>query len=161
LLPQALNPAKPNAMPATITIWKGSLWLGGEVSTYPSLFAGGIDGYDSVKMAYTIDGGSNQNLNLAFLNNPVPNNDKWQTLATAGVAVCSMLSVGAHTINVRFNASDLDGNSLPASLNNSGNGWTTNFNVVAAPVPEPASGALILAGLGMIGVMAKRRRVVG
>jgi hypothetical protein len=42
-------------------------------------------------------------------------------------------------------------------LDNGGAGWNASVTVV----PEPASGALILAGLGMIGVMAKRRRVVG
>jgi hypothetical protein len=69
----------------------------------------------------------------------------------------STLDFGLHTINVRFNAFDTNGNSLPATLDNGGQGWTSTVTVV----PEPASGALILAGLGIIGVMAKRRRVVG
>ena len=66
-----------------------------------------------------------------------------------------------------FKGTDTDGRSGTSLLDNralsanNGPGWTANFNVVAAPVPEPTSGALILAGLGMLGFMAKRRRAVG
>jgi hypothetical protein len=55
------------------TIMKGTnLWLGGEVETFPSLANAGVNNYDSVKLAYSIDGGANQNLNLAFNSNPTP-----------------------------------------------------------------------------------------
>lgn len=35
---------------------------------------------------------------------------------------------------------------------------TLTYNIVAAPVPEPEAYAMLLAGLGMIGFMARRRR---
>ena len=35
---------------------------------------------------------------------------------------------------------------------------TVNVNIVAAPVPEPESWAMLLAGLGIIGATVRRRR---
>lgn len=37
---------------------------------------------------------------------------------------------------------------------------TTAFTVIAAPVPEPESAAMLLAGLGLMGFMARRRQSV-
>jgi hypothetical protein len=153
--------ANPDWTAGLASLMQGSsLWLGGEVSTFPNFAFGGNDSYDLVRLQYSIDGGSNNNLTLGGPTSS-GNNNTWQTLASSAgaVEIGSMLSVGAHTINVRFSAFDSNGNSSPVALDNNGNGWTTNFNVTA--VPEPASGALILAGLGMLGVMAKRRRVLG
>lgn len=39
-----------------------------------------------------------------------------------------------------------------------GASYTTTFNVMTSVVPEPASAALMLAGLGVMGVFARRRR---
>ena len=144
------------------SIMKGSfLWLGGQVVTSPT---GGAKGYDVVTMDYKIDNGMTHSVNLHFNTNVNGNtSDKWETLADsntpsfAGEEVGSTLELGTHMINVRFQAIDNSGITPVALLNNGGVGWDTTVTVV----PEPASGALILAGLGMIGVMAKRRRVVG
>lgn len=49
------------------------------------------------------------------------------------------------------------GGTLPlgSSINAS---YTSTFNVLTSVVPEPASVALMLAGLGVVGVLARRRR---
>ncbi len=151
------------------SIMQGSfLWLGGQVTTTPG--GGPANGFDVVTMDYKIDNGTTQSVNLKFNGNTNGNtSDMWETLATsttpsfAGVEVGSMLGFGTHMINVWFTAVDnsiASTSNVPSGtvlLDNGGQGWTASVTVV----PEPASGALILAGLGMIGVMAKRRRVVG
>ncbi len=137
-----------------------SLWLGGQVQTWPG--GGGPDSFDSVTMQYSIDGSAAQSLNLNWLRN-VGTNDQWETLASntgAAVDIGNMLSAGIHTITVSFQAIDNNGGSGTQLLNNNGLGWTSSINVLAAPVPEPSSAVLLLAGLGMLGTIARRRRTV-
>lgn len=49
------------------------------------------------------------------------------------------------------------GGSLPLGSSISAS-YTSSFNVLTSVVPEPASVALMLAGLGVVGVFARRRR---
>ena len=41
----------------------------------------------------------------------------------------------------------------------SGNGFTLNGDIIPAPVPEPTSYALLIAGLGSLGFMVRRKRL--
>ncbi len=150
------------------TIQQGtSLWLGGEVKSWPGLTkpVGLPDkpnanaSFDTMVMNYSIDGGTALSLNLLRTGVANTNDDLWQN-SGSGVDIASGLGIRNHTIKVSFAASDTNGGTGNSALDNGGQGWTANFDVVAAPVPEPTSGALILAGLGMLGFMAKRRRAV-
>ncbi|MBB3197062.1 FxDxF family PEP-CTERM protein [Roseateles terrae] len=69
-------------------------------------------------------------------------------LAQAGLS-------GAVTLTVEGYA----GGSLPVG-SGIGASYTGTFNVLTSAVPEPASAALLLAGLGAVGLVARRRRRV-
>ena len=58
-------------------------------------------------------------------------------------------AAGSEVYAYNANAGGISADSLPA------NG---SWSVVAAPVPEPQTYAMLLAGLGLVGVIARRRR---
>ena len=60
---------------------------------------------------------------------------------------------GGQTFAINFNTSDVSGNPISGYENTVNSSW----NLVAAPVPEPESYAMILAGLGLVGAIARRR----
>jgi hypothetical protein len=61
---------------------------------------------------------------------------------------------GGQVLAINFNASDANGNA-PFGFENTVN---SSWSLVAAPVPEPESYAMLLAGLGLLGGIARRRR---
>ena len=147
------------------TIQQGSsLWLGGQVKSWPGLTKPvGIPdkpnanaSFDTMVMNYSIDGHTALSLNLLRTDFANINDDLWQN-SGSGVDVARGLDIGFHTIKVSFAASDTDGGTGNSALDKGGLGWTATVSVV----PEPTSGALILAGLGMLGFITKRRRAVG
>jgi hypothetical protein len=73
------------------------------------------------------------------------------TVNNANVADFLILSTGAGTLGPAYFAADV----LVTSGDNKG---ATGAIGVTTAVPEPETYALLLAGLGMMGFMAKRRR---
>jgi hypothetical protein len=59
--------------------------------------------------------------------------------------------------NVTLTVEGYAGGSLPLG-SSIGASYTGTFNVLTSVVPEPASAALLLAGLGAVGMVARRRR---
>ncbi|MBJ7314221.1 PEP-CTERM sorting domain-containing protein [Rugamonas sp. CCM 8940] len=59
-------------------------------------------------------------------------------------------SIGSEVFAVSYSRGDI-GWDNPANPHG-------NWTLTAAPVPEPAEGAMLLAGLGLMGVLARRRR---
>jgi hypothetical protein len=63
----------------------------------------------------------------------------------------------------QFFANGSFSNLVSVTFSSSGSSWEgmngfTLDNIVALPVPEPASYAMLFAGLGLIGMMARRQR---
>lgn len=151
--------ANPDWTGLVATINQGSSFLlGAQVTSWPG--QGVWNGFDAVSLVYSIDGGAAQSLNLPFARNVNASDDQWEQLASSSSAnIGQSLSAGLHTVNVRFQAVDnAVGGSGTVWLDNGGNGWSANVNVIAASVPEPASTALFLAGLGVLGFLGARRK---
>lgn len=54
----------------------------------------------------------------------------------------------------------VSGNQLAIDIpGNAGNGWSHSSIYTAAPVPEPETYALMLAGLGLVGFAVRRRKL--
>ncbi len=63
-------------------------------------------------------------------------------------AVISPYALAAGSYTLKISGSGLAG----------GGSYGGNLNVVAAPVPEPTEGALLLSGIGLLGFIATRRK---
>jgi hypothetical protein len=84
-------------------------------------------------------------------------------LFTSPVAVSNVNPVnygaGWHQVQYTFNTGPVSGsNSYHLYLSGFGSGFSVDA-VSVSPVPEPESYAMMLAGLGAMGLMARRRRV--
>ena len=131
-----------NANGSTLfTISQGqSLYLGGQIRTYPN--QSGV----TVTMYYSINGSSYQGLNLPYSNSGgFPNDpyDQWDS--GASVSMAGLLNYNPsgqdNTVTVyfmAFNGADT------AWYNNNGNNFT--FHITATSVPEPIAFALPLFG---------------
>ena len=72
------------------------------------------------------------------------------TIANSPPVVVSVLSGFAGTLSAGVYSLTISGNA--------GNGASYGGNVVLTPIPEPETYALMLAGLGVVGFVAARRR---
>ena len=67
----------------------------------------------------------------------------------------------AYAPDPAINAWNFNTNNGNQNINNQNNefyAWAVRPGDVAAPIPEPETYALFLAGLGLLGVVARRRR---
>ena len=70
---------------------------------------------------------------------------------STGASVFSQTFASASSVNLAFGVVDLGDYGVTSAL------WLDNVKLVAAPVPEPETYAMLLAGLGIIGASSRRR----
>jgi hypothetical protein len=128
------------------------LVIGGGVLSFKN------DGTDvtSTTIAYSVDGGAFQFLNLGFneddVNDGAGGDQRWAS-TDASVNILTGLANGAHTLSAYTFGSTSDSGNIFDSQNGA------NYNATFTVVPEPTTYAMMLAGLGVLaGVQRSRRR---
>ncbi len=71
---------------------------------------------------------------------------------STGASVFSQSFAAASSVTLAFGVVDLTDYGVTSAL------WLDNVQLVAAPVPEPETYAMLLAGLGLMGAVARRRK---
>ena len=71
---------------------------------------------------------------------------------STGASLFSQTFANAAQINLVFGVVDVTDYGVTSAL------WLDNVKLVAAPIPEPETYAMLLAGLGVVGAMARRRK---
>lgn len=72
---------------------------------------------------------------------------------STGASVYSQTFASASSVTLAFGVVDLTDYGVTSAL------WLDNVKLVAAPVPEPETYAMLLAGLGLMGAAARRRKL--
>ena len=118
----------------------------------------GLTQYISPALGQVIDGSLSQSPS-----SPYQKESSWSASSSGQVsntfrAVAEATDGGA--INNLYVSLSSDGNYLREQVNHESNSyysWTENV-AISAPVPEPESWAMMMAGLGLMGAVARRRR---
>lgn len=133
----------------------------GDYSGRPAAFAGTTDGGSTGFITLTPTAGNKVSLVSFFLGSYVNANRGTSyfidDLATPGVDFASgAITVGAAGLTVASGISSATGIRIGFGPN-AYNVGINNINFSVTPVPEPESYALLLAGLGLMGAVARRR----
>jgi len=91
--------------------------------------------------------------NFSALLNGVPLLLGGSSQSNNGVTVATQILAGSTTLPAGFYQLKVSGTALGATASYGG-------NIVATPVPEPETYAMLLAGLGVVGFLARRRQSV-
>lgn len=155
----AASPALNGANLGSFAAGSSLLLDGAELFTYKN---NGSD-VTGAELDYSIDGGAFVSLSLPFGadNGSNPGGTQatgggdqlWGGSLASPANLLAGLGAGSHSVTVYFKAYTSDGDKYDS---NGGNNYTANFSVTA--VPEPSSYALLLAGLGSVALITRRRK---
>ena len=81
------------------------------------------------------------------------------TITSSGLSAANFLSTSTGSTTPYFAAMHIQGIPIPGDPNNTNSGWLNGIQV--SPVPEPEQYAMMLAGLGLIGIVVQRKRRQG
>ena len=127
-----------NAVNGTGALFSLSGWLGGFAS----------QGDNAVLQAHFLNG-VGADLGMASIG-PVTNVDRANATGLQFREATGEIPIGTETVHFTLNMSRLAG-----SYND---GYADNLSFVLSPVPEPETYAMFMAGLGLMGFLARRRK---
>ncbi|MBA3352106.1 MAG: PEP-CTERM sorting domain-containing protein, partial [Blastocatellia bacterium] len=107
----------------------------------------------------SIDGGAFSSISLTFNEDDVNGADGDQRWANTNFSIDLLAgqSLGTHTLSFYVSATTNGDGAAPVLFDNAGG---ANYNTSFTVVPEPSTWAMMLAGLGLlVGVQRRRRRL--
>ena len=115
-----------------------------------------LDAGDSVyQISFTVAGEGRSRL---FLSSDVGLSNFTTPVATSGTVLNEVTDWGSTPVTASYNFNGVAGTSYHLYFSGFGSGVTLDNVAISAPVPEPETYAMMLAGLGALGFMSRRRK---
>jgi hypothetical protein len=121
----------------------------GTATAESAIYAFGNAGYAGQSLY-----GDNTNTRLGFSRSGTAANDSYET----GLGMLRVDALATGILPAKYTPYADNGSALRAFLDLNQGSATFGQLTIAAPVPEPESYAMLLAGLGVMGAIARRRR---
>ena len=113
--------------------------------------------------------GTKQITGISYMTDQLPDDAIWQLVYISDKPIGNdwgnltpVVTYGAYTVNntpISFNFGAVGGRYVEIVANNGDSSWTAlQHGVITAAVPEPDTYAMMVAGLGLVGFLARRRR---
>ncbi|KDB53469.1 hypothetical protein X805_09240 [Sphaerotilus natans subsp. natans DSM 6575] len=107
------------------------------------------------QISFTVSGEGRSRL---FLSSDVGLSNFTSPVATSGTVLNEVTDWGSTPVTASYNFNGVAGTSYHLYFSGFGSGVTLDNVAISAPVPEPETYAMMLAGLGALGFMSRRRK---